>query len=134
MPAPFAPEAGCNGPLLTAVTVGPVDGPFSFIGVLPLDSELAEVDACNGGFDRRAPLLLDGESWRGSVASITAKNPVEEPDFEISLEGVVTLSAGATEGAREDELALRETGGVFSCARGEDGLAVAVEAGRFGAD
>jgi len=38
----------------------------------------------------------------------------------------VALSEGATQGAREDELALRETEGVCSCGRGDDGFAVAV--------
>jgi hypothetical protein len=128
--APFVPEAGCNGPLLTAPTTGPVDAPFSFIGVLPLDNELTEADACNGGFGCRALLLLDGESWSGSAASTTAK----ELDFEMGLEGVAALSAGATEGAREDELAFREAEGVCSRVLGEDGLAVAVEAGATGAD
>ena len=51
-PAPFVPEAGCKGPLLTGLTTGPLDGPFSFIGVLPLDNEL-ELEQCKDGFGCR---------------------------------------------------------------------------------
>ena len=120
-PAPFVPEAGCKGPLPTALTMGPLDWPFSFA-----DNEFVELEACNGGFGCRAPLLLDGESWSGSVASTTVSNPLGELDFDMGLEGVVMLSEGATEGAREDEPALRRAELVCSCVR-DDGFGVVVE-------
>ena len=93
----------------------------------PSDIWLAGLEPCKDGFSCREP--HEGESWSRSVASTTASNPFEELDFDIGLEGIVTLSVGATGGVREDELAVREREGACSGGRGDDIFAVAVAVG-----
>lgn len=84
-------------PLFTLALEPTGDGPFSFIGELPVNRDDGDDEGIVCAvFD--AILLLEGESCKGSVASTTATSPPVPLDLD---EGFTEVSTGAADGGRD---------------------------------